>query len=148
MSTTFRVPLILSIALTALIVAATAWVISTLGPGAQIPSHWDADGNVNGYSGTGRLFVLPVLAAILTGVFYGVPRMDATGKLQRARGPFAFAWISAIAFIGVLQAMSLSGAVGAPAPVTIILPLALLVLVAAIANLVWRTHRLQATASP
>jgi hypothetical protein len=134
------------VGLTILMFALTAWVLSRLGPGAQIPSHWDADGNVNGYSGTGRLFVLPVLAAILTGVFFAVPRLDAGGNVQRVRGPFAVAWLSAIAFVGVLQGLSLSGAVGAIAPVGIILPLALLVLIAAIANLVWRMYRLNQTA--
>lgn len=47
---------------------------------AEIPIHWDANGNVNGWGSPGTQVLLSALPLLMLGMFYATPRMDPSGR--------------------------------------------------------------------
>ena len=55
---------------------------------AQIPTHWGADGSVNGWGPRWMASVFGALPLVFLGMFYVVPRIDPKGEAYRKSGKF------------------------------------------------------------
>lgn len=55
---------------------------------AQIPTHWGADGSVNGWGPCWMASVFGTLPLVFLGMFYVVPRIDPKGEAYRKSGKF------------------------------------------------------------
>ena len=45
-----------------------------------VPTHWDINGEINGYSGKGTTVFLAALPLLLLALFYYIPKIDPRGK--------------------------------------------------------------------
>ncbi|MEZ4519476.1 MAG: SdpI family protein [Chloroflexota bacterium] len=83
-------------------------------PGTQIPIHWNAEGEVNGYAGKafGLLFV-PALTLALTGLFAIIPRIDPRGdNIMRSWEAYRIVWIGILVLMLGIQAITILTAFG------------------------------------
>jgi len=85
-----------------LALAVATWTYSQLPPGAQIPSHFDADGRVNGYAGAWVLFLMPAIMLTFSGLLLVIPRVEP----RRAHLMASASAVSAI-LLGVIGLMLL-----------------------------------------
>ena len=74
---------------------------------AQIPTHWGANGAVNGWGPSWMASALGVLPLTLLAMFYVVPRIDPKGEAYRTSGKFYQGFV--IAFTLFMCAMSWLG---------------------------------------
>lgn len=97
---------------------------------AQIPTHWGANGAVDGWGPSWMASALGVLPLALLAMFYAVPRIDPKGEAYRTSGKFyqgfviaftlfmcAISWLGELTVWGVVPAVGsvnvlISGAVG------------------------------------
>jgi uncharacterized membrane protein len=67
----------LAAACVAAMLAIAGWGLWRVGPGATVPIHWDAAGNVNGYGPAWMAFLLtPAIAVALVALFAVIPRIE------------------------------------------------------------------------
>ena len=81
------------------------WVMPSLP--AQIPTHWGANGTVDGWGPSWMASALGALPLVLLAVFYVVPRIDPKGEAYRTSGKFYQGFV--IAFTLVMCAISWLG---------------------------------------
>lgn len=86
---------------------------------AQIPTHWGANGAVDGWGPSWMASALGVLPLALLAMFYVVPRIDPKGEAYRTSGKFyqgfviAFTlFMCAISWLGELTVWGVVPAVG------------------------------------
>ena len=97
---------------------------------AQIPTHWGANGAVNGWGPSWMASVLGALPLVFLAMFYVVPRIDPKGEAYRTSGKFyqgfviaftllmcAVSWLGELTVWGVVPAVGtvnllISGAIG------------------------------------
>ena len=97
---------------------------------AQIPTHWGANGAVDGWGPSWMASALGVLPPALLAMFYVVPRIDPKGEAYRTSGKFyqgfviaftlfmcAISWLGELTVWGVVPAVGsvnvlISGAIG------------------------------------
>ena len=97
---------------------------------AQIPTHWGASGDVDGWGPSWMAAALGALPLVLLALFYVVPRIDPKGEAYRTSGKFyqgfviaftvlmcAISWMGELTVWGVVPAagavnLLISGAVG------------------------------------
>ena len=97
---------------------------------AQIPTHWGANGAVDGWGPSWMASALGALPLVLLALFYVVPRIDPKGEAYRTSGKFyqgfviaftvfmcAISWMGELTVWGVVPAsgtvnLLISGAVG------------------------------------
>lgn len=72
---------------------------------AQIPVHWDINGEPDRYGGRLEAFLLlPVIAGVLTAIFSLAPFIDPRGdNLKRSSPAWVTIWISIMAILAVMQ---------------------------------------------
>jgi uncharacterized membrane protein len=72
-----RIPLTVSLVLIAVMIVPALWAWHVLPADMQIAVHWGIDGKPNGYAHkTFGVFVIPVLATLVTGLLAVVPRVE------------------------------------------------------------------------
>jgi uncharacterized membrane protein len=81
------------------------WAAHTLPPGAQLPMHWNAAGEVDRYGDKSTaLMMAPLMAAVVSLVFVGIagaePRQD---NLARSRSLFRVLWIGVLGLSGIIE---------------------------------------------
>lgn len=81
------------------------WVMPSLP--AQIPTHWGANGSVDGWDPSWMASALGALPLVLLAVFYVAPRIDPKGEAYRTSGKFYQGFV--IAFTLVMCAISWLG---------------------------------------
>lgn len=85
---------------------------------AQIPTHWGANGSVDGWGPSWMASALGVLPLALLAMFYVVPRIDPKGEAYRTSGKFyqgfviaftlfmcAISWLGELTVWGVVTAV-------------------------------------------
>lgn len=97
---------------------------------AQIPTHWGANGAVNGWGPSWMASVIGALPLVFLAVFYVVPRIDPKGEAYRKSGKFyqgfvivftvlmcAISWLSELTVWGMVPTngavnLLVSGSIG------------------------------------
>ena len=106
-------------AVVVLLAAASFYVGGRLPADAQVPIHWDAAGQINGYADkwTGR-FVAPLIALItsliFTAIAVGEPRQ---GNLSKSRALVSIAWFGSLGAAVMIEFAQVSTMLGWPVPV-------------------------------
>jgi uncharacterized membrane protein len=114
--------LIASVVSIAFMVALSLWAWPQIPAGRQIPIHWDAAGNPNGYASKPvALFVLPVLALAIAVLLAVIPQFEPR-RLNLAQSAKAYraGWIGALVVLAGVQVLIVLAAVGRPANVVTI----------------------------
>lgn len=70
---------------------------------AQIPTHWDSAGNVNGWTGREAIIVLDALPLLITVMMYLLPSIDPRGRAYARMGSFytGFVTLFTLFMIGI-----------------------------------------------
>jgi uncharacterized membrane protein len=99
-------------------VGASAWALTRLS-GAPIPKHWTIDGRPDGYGSPAVvLFVLPVMAILISLLFIALPSMmPPRGELNRSHRPYVVVWQGVLGLLLVLHLTMIASALGAPVDV-------------------------------
>jgi uncharacterized membrane protein len=111
----FAVPLTVSLVVTAALTGASWWVWRQLPVDAQIPDHWNAAGQVNGYRGRDSLFIIPGLTLGLTLLFLFLPRFEPRrAHLLLSSRAYRAVWLAIVLFSAGLQLLKIEAALGVP----------------------------------
>lgn len=91
-----------------------AWAWLQLPAGAQVPTHWGADGQVDGWADkTIGLFLVPLLQVGMTALFWVIPRIEPRrANLERSATAYGAMWIGVIVLLGGLQLLIVAAALG------------------------------------
>jgi uncharacterized membrane protein len=111
-----RRPMILtSIAVIGVMLLVTVWAWPQLPADAQIPIHWGADGQVNGYADkTVGLLLLPLIAAGIALMFAAIPLIEPRRRnLERSATAYGAIWVGVMLLLGGLQLLVIGAALGA-----------------------------------
>lgn len=108
----------IQIALIAAMALAGAWAFAQLPEGAQVPVHFNALGEADGWAGAGLgLFLLPLLALALLGLQGLLPRLDPRGENLRKSGKaLATIWVAVALLLAVVQAQVVAMSLGLAGP--------------------------------
>ncbi len=96
---------LISLGMVAAMFLVAAWAWPQLPPGAQIPIHWDAAGNPNGYASKEvGLLLVPLLSLGLVGLFAMIPRIEPRrSNLSRSSRAYGVTWLAVIALMLFIQ---------------------------------------------
>jgi uncharacterized membrane protein len=110
----------IQIALIAAMALAGAWAFAQLPAGAQVPVHFNAHGEPDGWAAAGvGLAMLPLLSLALMGLQRLLPRVDPRGENLRKSGKaMATIWVAVALLLALIQAqvVAVSLGLGMPAP--------------------------------
>lgn len=111
-----------------LIITAYAWV--QIPAGAEIPSHWNAAGEVDGYSGKAfGLLLTPAITLGIIALFAFIPRIDPKGvNILRSWPAYRAVWVLILVFMLALQAFICLAALGSDLQVGTLIPVGIGVL--------------------
>ncbi len=104
-----RMPLLISLLLIAVMLAASVVGYSEIPDNARMAVHWGIQGNPDGFMPKSRaLWFLPAIAAIVTLSFALMPRIEPRrANLLASRKLFVAAWIGAVAVIALSHVLTL-----------------------------------------
>jgi len=100
-----RPAILVSAAVLAFEVVLAAVGLLLVEPGAQVPIHWGADGQPNGYASPLVAFGLtPLITVGVVALFWVIPRIEPRAQnLARSSGAYLTLWIGLVVFCGLLQ---------------------------------------------
>jgi uncharacterized membrane protein len=100
-----RPMLIFSAAVVGLMFALSAYAWARTPPGGQLPTHWNAAGEVDGYgSKFTALMLLPLTTAGIAILLAFVPRMDPRGdNILRSWEAYRVTWLGAVLFFAFIH---------------------------------------------
>jgi uncharacterized membrane protein len=106
-------------------IAGSLWAWLSLPDGARIPTHWNADGQVDGYANkTWALSVGPVIALSVSVLFAVLPSIAVRrDHFAQSSKLYAAAWISTLAVICAAHTHVILTALGSKAPTLGLVPL-------------------------
>src|SRR5690606_26728572 len=83
----------------------------------QVPSHWNAQGEVDGWSGRWIVFLPPAISLFVWGLMQGLRRVDPrAGNYERFESTFWVVVNLTIAIMLVVHVMTIGAALGWPLP--------------------------------
>jgi len=102
-----RMPLIVSLALIAAMIAFSAWAWTALPPDARIAIHWDIHNRPNGYAPKDiALAIAPGMGLLLTALFALWPRVEPRrANLTTSRLGYEAGWLGAIGVLAVVHVL-------------------------------------------
>jgi uncharacterized membrane protein len=102
----------LAIVVAMLLIGAWAWV--QLPPGAQVPIHWNAAGEPNGFASKEFAFLLvPAIGLGVTALFWAIPAMEPRrSHIERSGIAYAVAWVSVMLLLLGVQGVTVLAALG------------------------------------
>ena len=111
-----KLPLVVSGLLIAGMVGLSAWAYAQL-PAEHIATHFDINGQANGWSGRMTfLTLMPVIAIALTALFAVMPGiMPRKGSLERSEQAYDAAWLSSTGILAITHVELVLSAIGAVA---------------------------------
>ena len=110
-----RKPLLVAgLAIIALMLLASAWAWIKLPPGAQVPIHFDAQGQANGFASKfWGLLLVPLIGIALLALLYFIPKAEPrSANLARSAGAYNAVCIAVMALIGIVQVVTVASALG------------------------------------
>ena len=104
----------------------SAWAWTQLPPGAQVPIHWGADGQPDGWADkTVGLFLMPLIAAGVAVLLALIPRFEPRrANLERSGKAYGATWIGLMLVLGGMHLLAISVALGASLDLTRIVMIA------------------------
>lgn len=99
------------------------WGLAKVGLDAQVPIHWDAAGEVNGYGPAWVGFLLtPAITLALVGLFAFIPRIEPR-RANLAKSGAAYVTVSTafVVFMAILHVALVAAGVGYNVPITAII---------------------------
>jgi uncharacterized membrane protein len=122
----YRVALLASGLLIAVMFAITAWAWAALPNDAAIPVHWGLGGQPDRYGGKGEALLLtPIIALVLTGVLTIVPRFETRRQnFVASSGPYTVIWIAVMVFLLVVHVILVAAAIGRAIDMLVVFPIA------------------------
>lgn len=134
----------ISLAIVAGMFALSAWAWGLIPPGAEIPIHWNAGGQVDGTAGrTFGLLVTPVIGLLITGLLGLVPKMEPRREhLERSSFAYVTVIISVIALMAFIHVLVVVSALGTPVAMERLMPAAIGVLFIVLGSVM---HRMEST---
>lgn len=111
-----------SLALAALMAVISALALSRLPAGAQLVTHWAADGTPNGTMPAARaLFIAPVTVVLLSTLFAALPRLDPLqDRMAQSAAVMRVAWIALLALMALAFAAIAGPVFGLVLPVSML----------------------------
>ncbi|HEY1128434.1 MAG TPA: SdpI family protein [Roseateles sp.] len=108
----------IQVALIAVMALAGAWAFMQLPAGTQVPVHFNALGEADGWAAAGLgLFMLPLLALGLLGLQWVLPRLDPRGENLRKSGKaLATIWLAVTLLLALVQAQVVAMSLGQAGP--------------------------------
>jgi len=112
----FKMPLIVSGAILLISLLISAWAWQQLPADAQIATHWNLEGEVDGYSSKFMgLLIMPLMIVFISAIFQFLPRIEPRKEnLIRSLKAFSWIWIGTGLLLGVVHAAIVANAVGLP----------------------------------
>ena len=125
-----------SATLVVLMLGASLWTLALLPADAQVPIHFNASGAADGWAPAAvGLLLTPGLAAFVWLLMLKLPVVDPLGaNLLRSATAYAAVWIGTVTVLFAAHAMILASALGLAAPVAIVMPIAVGLLLMTIGN--------------
>lgn len=138
----FRPMLIVNGALVAYMAGVSAWFWNAIPEGAQIPVHWNLQGEVDRYgSKEEALLFVPVIALGITFLMWFLPRLDPRRANIEASGKFwNAATIGVVAFLAYMHTLLALSASGTNIDITSALIPGMAVLFIALGNYLGKTR--------
>jgi uncharacterized membrane protein len=118
--------IVASALLIAFMAAVSLWAWPQVPAGRQLPIHWDAAGNPNGYAGKEvALLVLPIVALAIALLLAAIPQIEPRrANLAQSGKPYLATWIGTLVVLAVAHLLIALAAVGHPANIVTIASLA------------------------
>jgi len=100
----------------------SAWAWFQLPADAQVPIHWGADGQVDGYaSKTVGLFLLPLVTAGVAALFWVIPVIEPRrANIARSGKAYAAIWVSVVLMLAAVDVVAIAAAMGAEPDMSLI----------------------------
>lgn len=109
-----RNALLISLTLVLVMIGFSVFGFTVIPPDAKIATHWNAHGEIDGYSGRNvGLSVLPAIAILMSAIFAAAPYIDPRKENVAASCGLLFAsWIAALVLIAAAHAAIILSAAG------------------------------------
>lgn len=106
--------LVINLLLAAAMAAFGWWAASRLAPGTQLPIHWNASGEADGFASAIPALLMPVGLSVLVGLLMAaIPRMEPLQDRLEASAPVLRAsWIGVMLLMVYVQVMIAAPALG------------------------------------
>jgi uncharacterized membrane protein len=116
--------LLFSAVIVAIMLALSAYAWVNTPPGSQLPIHWNAAGEVDGYGGKfTALLLLPLTTAGIALLLAAVPRIDPKGdNILRSMEAYRATWVGMMLFMLLLHTGAVLTALGYPLNFGILAP--------------------------
>ena len=99
-----------------------AWAWLQLPADAQVPIHWGADGQANGYAPkTIGLFLVPLITVGVGALFWAIPVIEPRrANIEKSGKAYAAIWIAIVLLMAAVEGVTVAAALGATLDVTLI----------------------------
>jgi uncharacterized membrane protein len=100
----------------------SAWAWFQLPADAQVPIHWGADGQANGYaSKTVGLLLLPLVTLGVAALFWIIPVIEPRrANILKSGKAYAAIWVAVVLMLAALDVVAVAAAMGAELDMTLI----------------------------
>lgn len=112
------------------------WAWFQLPADAQIPIHWGADGQPNGYAPkTVGLFLLPLITVGVVALFWAIPVIEPRrANILKSAKAYQAIWVGTVLLLAAIDLVTTAAALGATFDITLVVFVALGVLFIVIGN--------------
>lgn len=137
-----RTGLIWSVPILLIMGCASAYAWNVLPNGVQIPIHWNAQGEVDGYSGKFEaLLIMPLVTIFVVVLMSFLPKVDPRKvNLEKSRMAYLAGWIGTMAVLAGVHLLTIYTALGGNVPVANIVYVMIGFLFVALGNYIAKTR--------
>jgi uncharacterized membrane protein len=117
-----RRPLVITVIVIGAMVALGAWAWIQLPAGSQVPIHWGASGEPDGFADkTIGLFLLPAITAGIGALMWVIPVIEPRrANFEKSGKAYQAIWLGVVALMGAIQVVVVATALGTPLDMTFI----------------------------
>ena len=137
-----RTPILISLLIIAAMLVITVWGWVTIPPGQQVPTHWDINGQIDGYEQKEvALLLMPGISVVLTILLAGLTRIDPRrSNLAKSAKLYVVSWVGGLLILLAAHFMVVATALGLAIPVVKIIQPAVGLLFVVIGNYLGKTR--------
>jgi uncharacterized membrane protein len=113
-----------------------AWAWLSLPPDAQVPIHWGADGQANGWAPkTVGLFLVPLITIAVVALFWAIPVIEPRrANILKSEKAYGAIWVGIVGLLAVVDVVSIAAALGATIDTTMVVLVSVGILFIVIGN--------------